>query len=148
MEQKLREDLKQAQLSRNDTAVSTLRLLLSELTYLKVQKQTETLEDQDIISVVQKELKKRKEGAEGFRKGGNEASAQKEEAEAKVLEKYLPVQMSDEVLTKIVEDTINKLGANSPQDMGRVIGAVMGQVGQAAEGSRVSSKVKEKLLSH
>lgn len=145
MEERIKDNLKNAQLSRDEVSVSTLRLLLSEITNTRIQK-GEDLKDEDIISVVQREIKKRKESAEAFRNGGRVESAQKEEAEMKILQDYLPAQLSTEELTKIVEDTINELGANSPADMGKVIGAVMGKVGQSAEGSSVSAIVKEHLV--
>ena|SRR5579884_3411216 len=146
MEEKIKQNLKNAQLSRDEVRVSTLRLLLSEMTNARIQKGGD-LKDEDIISVVQREIKKRKESAEAFHTAGRVESAEKEEAEMKVLQDYLPAQMSNEELTKIVEDTINELGANSPADMGKVIGAVMGKVGQSAEGSAVSSIVKQRLSS-
>ncbi len=142
---KLREDLKQAMLSHDEISVSTLRLLLSELKNAQIQKNVEVLSDSDIISVIQKEVKKRKEAAESFKQGGRTESAEKEEAELKVLEKYLPEQMSDEELTKIVEASITELGAASLSDMGKVIGSVMGKVGQSVEGARVSQMVRGKL---
>ena len=141
---KIQEDLKQAMLSRDRVKTSTLRLLLSELNYAKIQKSAE-LSDSDILAVIQKEVKKRKEGAEGFRKGNREDAAQKEDDEAKILENYLPAQISDEELTKIVEDIINNTGASSIQDMGRVIGTVREKVGLGAEGARVSNLVRQKL---
>ena len=146
MEDQIKQDLKQAQLNRDELKVSTLRMLSSELTNLKIQKGVESLEDADIISVVQKEVKKRKEASEGFRKGNREEQAQKEESEAKVLEGYLPTQLSDEELTKIIETSINELDATSISDMGKVISNVMSQVQGQAEGARVSGLVKEKLL--
>ncbi|SRR5258708_4850376 len=144
MQDKLQQDLKQAQLSKDETKVSTLRMLLSELNYARIQK-GEELEEKEIITVVQKELKKRKEGAEGFRKGDKEEQALKEEAEAQVLTAYLPAQISDEELTKVVEESITNIGASSLQDMGKVMSLVMAKVGQGADGGRVSSLVKEKL---
>ena|SRR3989344_4167824 len=148
MEDQIREDLKQAQLAKDEAKVSTLRLLLSELTYAKVSKGADaTLSDEEIISVVQKEMKKRREAVEGFRKGDREEQAQKEEAEIKVLEKYLPAQISDEELTLIVEESIKEVGAKTMADMGKVMSGVMGKAGQGAEGSRVSSIVKQKLSS-
>lgn len=145
MEQKLREDLKQAQLSRDELKVSTLRLLLSELTYAKVAKQTEVLSDEDIIAVVQKAVKQRKESIESFKKGGRDDLASKEEAEMVVLQTYLPQQISDEELTKVIGEAITNTGASGMADMGKVIGAVMGKVGQKAEGARVSALVRQKL---
>lgn len=144
MIEKIREDLKKAQLERNELTVSTLRLLLSEITNSQIAK-GEDLTDTEIISVVQREVKKRKEASEGFRKGSREELAQKEESEAKILEAYLPQQISDEELTKLVEDAITNIGATGQQDIGKVIGMVMGKTGQSADGGRVSSLVKQKL---
>lgn len=144
MQDQLQQDLKNAMLARDEQAVSTLRMLLSELKYAQVSKGGD-LEDTEVISVVQKEIKKRQEAATGFRSGGREELAQKEESEAKILEKYLPQQISDEELTKVVEEAINKVGASSLADMGKVMTEVMGQVRQSAQGSRVSSVVKSKL---
>ena len=140
----IQNDLKQAQLARDVVKVSTLRLLLSEIKNAEIAK-GQSLAEQDIISVVQREIKKRKEAAVGFRSGNREESALKEEAEAKVLEAYLPAQMSVEELTKIVEETITELGASSVADMGKVIGAVMGKVKGKTDGGSVSAMVKEKL---
>jgi len=140
----IQNDLKQAQLARDVVKVSTLRLLLSEIKNVEIAK-GQSLAEQDIISVVQREIKKRKEAAVGFRSGNREESALKEEAEAKVLETYLPTQISVEELTKIVEETITELGASSVADIGKVIGAVMGKVKGKTDGGSVSAMVKEKL---
>ncbi|MBI3485990.1 GatB/YqeY domain-containing protein [Candidatus Daviesbacteria bacterium] len=139
------QDLKNAQLEKQEIKVSTLRLLLSELKYAQIQKNAD-LTDQEIISVVQKELKKRKEAAVGFRSGNREDSALKEEEEAKVLENYLPAQISDEELTKLVIEAINEVGANSIADMGKVIARVREKASSSADGSRISQIVKDKLL--
>jgi len=141
-------DLKNAQLLKDEVKVSTLRLLLSEIRNKEIAQggpPAGGLSDEDIISVVQRETKKRKEAAEGFRSGGREDSAIKEEAEALILESYLPVQLSNEELTKVVSDTINELGATGMADLGKVIGMVMGKVKGKADGGAVSSLVKEKL---
>jgi len=132
IEDQIKQDLKQAMLERNEVAVNTLRMLISEIRNAAIAKGGE-LSNPDVVSVVQKELKKRKEAAASFRQGSREELAAQEEAEAQVLEEYLPAQLSDEELGKIVDD------------MGRVIGVVMSKVGQSAEGSRVSAMVKQKL---
>lgn len=137
-------DLKQAMLAKNELKVSTLRMLLSELKNAQIDKGAD-LEDKDAIAVVQKEVKRRREGAEGFRSGGREELAVKEELEADILKAYLPEQLSDDQLTKIVQEAITELGANSVTQMGQVMGKVMTQVGQSAEPSRVSALVKAKL---
>lgn len=138
-------DLKNAQLARDELKVSTLRLLLSEVKNAEIA-QGQQLSDDDIISVVSKEVKKRKEAALSFRNGGREDSAQKEEAEAKVLESYLPEQLTTEELTKIVSEAITETGASGVTDMGQVIGIVMGKVKGRADGGTVSGMVKERLL--
>jgi uncharacterized protein len=140
----LQSDLKEAMLAKEEAKVSALRMLISAVRYTGNGRDQEFTDDQ-VVTVIQKEIKKRKEAAEGFRTGGREEQSLKEEAEAQILEKYLPAQLSDEELTKIVEDTINEVGANSMQDMGRVIGVVMGKVGSGADGGRVSAQVKQKL---
>lgn len=140
----LKKDLKQAQMDRDEIKVSTLRLLLSEIHNSQIQK-GEDLTEEEIIQVIQREVKKRKEAIEGFRSGGREDQARKEEKEAQVLKSYLPAQVSNEELTKLIEDVINNLGAKSLQDLGRVMGEVMKQVGGQADGGRVSSLVRDRL---
>lgn len=141
----IQSDLKDAQLARDEIKVSTLRLLLSEIKNAEIAKGG-PLSDEDIISVVGKEVKKRKEAAVGFRAGAREDSALKEESEAKVLESYLPAQISSEELVKIIEETITEVGASSISDMGKVIGAVMGKVKGRADGGIVAGLVKERLV--
>ncbi len=145
MEDKIKSDLKQAQLSRDEIKVSTLRLLLSEIKNKEIA-QGNVLSDEDIISVVQREAKKRKEAIQAFRSDGREESAQKEEAEALVLEGYLPQQLSNGELTKIVEESINELGAAGMADMGKVIGMVMSKAKGKVDGSAVSAIAREKLV--
>jgi uncharacterized protein YqeY len=148
MENQIKEDLKKAQLARDEKLVSTLRMLLSELTYARVKKGPDSvLEDNEIISVVQKELKKRQESIDAFEKGGRPELAANEQLEVDILKGYLPPQLSEEELTKLVEDAINETGASSMSDMGKVIGMVMAKVGQSATSSQVSSLVKQKLTS-
>lgn len=142
--EQIKSDLKEAQLKKDNLKVETLRMLLSALIYARIQKGGD-LTDEDIVAVIQREVKKRKEGAEGFRQGGREDSAQKEEEEAGVLTSYLPAQLSDEELLKLVEDAIKEVGASSLSDMGKVISLVMGKAAGQVEGTRVSVLVKEKL---
>ncbi len=150
---KLQADLKEAQLNRDEVRVSTLRLLLSEIHNTRIQKGAE-ISDQDIVPVIRREAKKRKEAAVGFRSGNREELALKEEAELKILEDYLPAGLTNEELTKIVLDTIseacqlalvNELGRPSLQDMGKIIRLVMEKVSGRADGGVVSALVKERL---
>ncbi len=158
IQQKLQEDLRAAQLSKDEISLSTLRMLLSELRYAQIRKRdgkpsspgasrdgNSELSDDEAIAIIQREIKKRREAAEGFRRGGREEQAGKEEAEAQILSAYLPAQLPDEELARIVEQAIGELGASSMTDMGRVTGAVRAKVGNQADGARISEVVKRKL---
>ncbi len=146
MNDKLHQDLKEAQLAKQEMKVSTIRMLLSELKYAEIKNGT-NLTDEEIISVVQKELKKRQESIEAFEKAGRTEMAEKEKAEAEILKVYLPPQMSEDELATIVEQAIVASGATGMSDMGKVIGLVMQKVVQSASGAQVSSLVKMKLAS-
>lgn len=143
---KINLNLREAQLARDEIKVSTLRLLLSEIKNAQIAK-GENLSDQDIILVIQREVKKRQEAAAGFRQGGREEQAQIEEKERAILQSFLPVQISNEELTKLVEDSINEVGAKTLAEMGKVMGTVMGKVQGRADGGTVSALVKERLSS-
>ena len=141
---KLQQDLKQAQLSRDEIKVSTLRMLLSEIKNAEIAKGG-NLNNEEVLFVVGKEVKKRKEAAAGFRQGNREDAALKEETELSILENYLPQQLSDDDLAKIIDEAMEQTSASSISDMGKVIGAVMGKAQGQAEGARVSALVKDKL---
>lgn len=142
--EKVQQDLREAQLARDEIKVSTLRLLLAEIKNSEIQKGG-SLTDEDIIAIVQKEVKKRKEAAAGFRQGGREQSAQKEEAELQILEGYLPAQIDRRELTAVIDQSIKEIGATSLADMGKVMGTVMEKIKGRADGTTVSNIVKEKL---
>jgi uncharacterized protein len=131
-------------IARDEVKTSALRMLISAVRYTGNGRDS-GFTDEEVIGVVQKELKKRKESADGFRQGGREDAALKEEQEAKLLQVYLPAQLSDEELTNIVEATITEVGAQTISDMGKVMGAVKEKVGSAADPSRISMVVKERL---
>lgn len=144
----IQEDLRNAQLARDEIKVSTLRLLLSEIKNAEIALRralSQAISDEEVIKVVQKEIKKRQEAAAGFRQGDREKEALKEEAELKILENYLPAQLSNDQLQEFVEDSINEVGAKTLSDMGKVMGVVMGKVAGRADGATVSAMVREKL---
>jgi uncharacterized protein len=119
-----------------------LRLLASEL-----QKAIKEAREQEVdeIAVLQRERKRRLESAEAFRDAGRSDLAESEEREAAVIDEYLPEQISDAELRRIVEDVVAESGATSQKDMGRVMSAVMPQVKGQADGKRVSAVVREVL---
>lgn len=121
--------------------VGALRLVLSEL-----QKATkEGAADEQ--AVLRRERKRRVEAATAFRSGGRDELAAAEEAEAQIIEAYLPAELSDDELRAIVQDAVAQTGASSPKDMGAVMKAAMGQVAGRADGKRVSALVNESLRS-
>jgi uncharacterized protein YqeY len=99
----------------------------------------------DPVDVLQRERKRRLEAAEAYRDGGRSDAAEAEEREAEVIASYLPEQLADDELKRIVGDAIAESGASSPQEMGKVMALVMPNVKGRADGKRVSAAVKEML---
>ncbi len=99
----------------------------------------------DEVAVLRRERKRRLEAAEAYRDGGSGERAEAEEAEAREIERYLPAEMSDDDLAALVDEAIAESGAQSPADMGKVMGPLMPKVGGRADGKRVSAMVKDRL---
>jgi uncharacterized protein YqeY len=137
--ERVREDTKTAMKAGERERVGTLRMLASAL------QQDEKEGKGDAVAVLQRERKKRVEAAEAFASGGRAEQAAAERSEAELIEAYLPEQVSDAELERIVAAAIESTGAASPQEMGKVIGAVMGEVQGRADGKRVSTMVRERL---
>ena len=106
----------------------------------------EALTDEEVVSVLQKEVKKRKESIEAFTQGNRPELVRKEREELAVLDKYLPQEMKAEELEKIVQETVSQVGAEGAKDFGKVMGAVMGKVKGRIGGDRVAERVKKALL--
>ncbi|MCY0922903.1 GatB/YqeY domain-containing protein [Streptomyces sp. H27-G5] len=147
---KLQEDLTAAIRARDELASSTLRLTLSAITNAEVAgKEARVLSDDEVLKVIAKEAKKRREAAEAFAAGGRAESAAWETLEGEFLDKYLPKQLSDDELTAIVSQAVEEAkaaGAEGPRAMGAVMKIVNPKVAGLAEGGRVAATVK-KLLS-
>ncbi|HEY8001179.1 MAG: GatB/YqeY domain-containing protein [Vicinamibacteria bacterium] len=99
----------------------------------------------DEVAVLRRERKRRLEAAQAYREGGSGERAEAEEAEAREIERYLPAEMSDDDLAALVDEAIADSGAQSPADMGKVMGPLMPKVGGRADGKRVSAMVKDRL---
>ena len=125
--------------ARETDRVGALRLLLSEL-----QKAAKEGTD-DELAVLRRERKRRLEAATQFRDGGRPELAEREESEAKLIEGYLPSELDDDALDEIVRGAIAETGAAGPQDMGKVMKAVMAKAGGRADGKRASQRVREEL---
>jgi uncharacterized protein YqeY len=119
--------------------VGALRLIASALQH------EAKLGTDDEVAVLQRERKKRLEAAEAFRNGGSEDRAAAEEAESKLIEGYLPEQLTDEELGELVSAAIEEAGASGPREMGAVMSLVMPRVQGRADGKRVSGAVRDRL---
>jgi uncharacterized protein YqeY len=126
----------------NRERVGALRLIVSELQKAHT---AGAGSEADEVAVLQRERKRRLESASAYREGGREDLATGEEREAELIAAYLPEQLSDDELHRIVGDAVAETGATSPQDMGKVMSLVMARVQGRADGKRVSGLVKEKL---
>lgn len=143
---KIQADLNEALKAKEETRVSALRMLKAAIMKFEVAgAQKKEASDEETLQVIGKEVKQRKESIEAFRKGNREDLASKEEAEMKVLQAYLPEQMSEEELKKIIQEAIAQVGAQGKGDFGKVMGALMPRVKGRAEGNLVSSLVKALL---
>ena len=145
LQEKIQSDLAEAMRSKEALRLSVLRMMKSAVKNKEVDKMR-PLEDAEALSVLNTLVKQRKDSVEQFRKGGREELAQKEEAEVKIIEEYLPVGASDEDIRRAIEEAVQETGAASIKDMGKVMKATMTRLaGKTADGSRVSQLVKEKL---
>lgn len=145
--QQLQEDLKKSMLARDTDKTSALRMLLSAINYYEIQKGGAGYEvtAEDVFSVIQKEVKMRRDAVEQFMTAGREDLVAKETKEMAILEAYLPEQMSEEDIRMLVKEAIMQTGASSPQDMGKVMGFLMPKTKGKADGGLVSKIVKEEL---
>jgi uncharacterized protein len=137
-------DVKAATLARDAPRRDALRLILSSLRSAEKDLQR-PLSDDEELQVLQRERKRRVEASEAFRSAGRAAQAEKEDGELEILEQYMPAQLTEEELERIVDDAIAENGATSMRDMGRVMADVMPQIAGRADGSAVSQIVREKL---
>ncbi|MGI5205831.1 GatB/YqeY domain-containing protein [Spirillospora sp. CA-108201] len=146
LKEKLETDLSSAMKARDELRTRTLRMALTAVRNEEVAgKQSRTLSDDDVVKVLTREAKKRREAATAFGDAGREAQAQAERDEGEVLEGYLPAQLSDEELTALVADAIAGTGASGPRAMGQVMKSVNPKVAGRAEGGRVAAEVKRQL---
>lgn len=144
---KIDADLKTAMLTGDRVLATILRGLKSVILYEEVAKGVRNtgLDNDAVIVLLAKEAKKRQESVDLYNKGGDLERAAAEQKEKEIIEAYLPAQISDEELSKIVEEIIETTDATSMQQMGRVIGAVKTKVGVGADGARIAELVKKKL---
>lgn len=141
------QDLKQALKSGDKVKLSVLRMLVSEIKNKKIADRTQEkeLEETKIVSLVQKMVRQHEESIEKFKEGDRQDLVDKETAELNILKGYMPEPLSEEELARIVAESIERTGAVSAKDMGKVMGDVLGRAAGRADGKIVSRIVKEKL---
>ena len=142
----LQKDLTEAIRGRNEITSGTIRMVLTAITNEEVAgKEARVLSDEEVITVLSREAKKRREAAEAFENAGRADKSALEKSEGEVIAKYLPAQLSEADIAAIIADAIASTGAAGPADMGKVMGAIKPKIAGKADGALVSSLVKESL---
>ena len=146
LKETLQSDLTEAIRSRDEIKSGTIRMVLTAITNEEVSgKEARTLSDAEIITVLSREGKKRREAAEAFADAGRADRAEQEKKEGEIIATYLPAQLSDDEVKKIIADAIAQTGASGPQGMGQVMKLVTPQTAGKADGGLVSGLVKAAL---
>jgi uncharacterized protein YqeY len=159
LKEKIQIDLKKALQEKDELRVSVLRMLMAAIFNKEKEKRaklskTEEVEkleelskltEEEVLEVISSEAKKRKDSIEQYEKGNRQDLADQEKKELEILMDYLPEQMSEEEIRKLVKEKIADLGASGPQDIGKVMGALMSQLKGKAEGGIVNKIVQEEL---
>lgn len=146
LQERVGQEIKAAMLAKDADRLGTLRLLKSAIGYAQIERKTDNLSDAEVVTMVQKEIKKRRDSIEQFEKGNRPELAAKEKQEIVVLETFLPQPLAAEELEALVRTTIQEIGATSKKEMGPVIKAVQAKAAGRADGKTISSLVG-KLLS-
>jgi uncharacterized protein YqeY len=148
LKQRLRADLNDAMRARDQVRLRTLRMALTAITNEEVAGSTaRELSDDEVLKVLTREAKKRREAAEAFSAAGRGEQAEAERAEGDVLAGYLPAQLGDEEIAALVADAIASTGASGPSGIGQVMKAVTPKTAGRADGGRVAAEVRRQLAS-
>jgi hypothetical protein len=145
LRERINDDIKTAMKEKNNALRDALRLLSSAMKQIEVDERKE-LTDEDVIKIIQKQVKQRNDAMTQYRDAGREDLYEKEASEAAIFETYLPKQLSDEELEKAIRAIITETGASSMKEIGKVMGAASKSLGALADGKRINECAK-KLLS-
>ena len=145
LEEKISQDYVQAMKARDSFTSSVVSFLRAQIKNVKIDKRLEKVPDEEVISVIKKQVKQRQDSITQFKAGGRTDLAQKEEKELLILKNYLPPEISLDQLKKIVEEVVSASGATSIKDMGRVMKNVLERVAGQADNQTVGALVKERL---
>lgn len=146
LKEQLRADLTTAMKARDELTSSTLRMVLTAVTNEEVAgKQARQLSDDEIVKVLSREAKKRREANDAYTQAGRAELAAREQAELAVIETYLPQQLTDDEVGALVREAIAETGASGPQAMGQVMKALTPKVAGRADGAKVAAEVRRQL---
>jgi len=141
---KLNDDMKTAMKAKEKETLQVIRMLKASLQNEQIKVGRDLTEDEE-LTVLSREMKQRRDSLTEFEKAGREDLTEKVKGEITIVEQYLPAQLTDEEIRQIVVDAIEKTGASSPKEFGKVMGLVMPQVKGKADGNQVNAVVKELL---
>ncbi|MFA6639181.1 MAG: GatB/YqeY domain-containing protein [Defluviitoga tunisiensis] len=144
LKEKLNEDLKKYMKEKNTLALNTVRLVIAEIKNKEVEKNSE-ITDEEILQIIRKQIKMREDSIQQFRSANREDLAEKEAQELEILKNYLPEDLTDKELDKIIQETIKELNASSKKDFGRVIKEVIQKVQGRADNKKISELISKKL---
>lgn len=145
LEQKIQQDLKEAMKSGDRFKVDTLRGLIAQIKDERIKLRPKELEEKDVLAVLQRAVKRRKEAISLYQQGNRQDLVDKEQKELEIIQQYLPEQMSKDEVLKLIEQAIAEVQAQSIKDMGKVMGNVMKKVQGRADGKEVQQLVRERL---
>jgi uncharacterized protein YqeY len=145
LEQQIQKDIMEAMKTHDTVRLNAVRAIKSEILLAKTSSTEHELEDSDVMKLIQKLVKQRKESAEMYVQAGRQELADNELAEAKFMESYLPKALSEDEVRNILKQIIAEAGASSPKDMGKVMGAATKRLAGQADGRTISTIVKELL---
>ncbi|WP_054956667.1 GatB/YqeY domain-containing protein [Paenibacillus dakarensis] len=144
LSERLNEDMKQAMKSKDKFKLSTIRMVRSTIKNLEIDLKR-SLDDNEVLDIIGREIKQRKDALQEFEKAGREDLAADAKAEIEILSAYLPEQLSEEEIKVIVQQTIQETGASSKAEMGKVMSALMPKVKGRADGKLVNQVVQQFL---
>ncbi|MFB5762725.1 GatB/YqeY domain-containing protein [Paenibacillus medicaginis] len=144
LSERLNEDMKQAMKSKDKFKLSTIRMVRSTIKNLEIELKRD-LDDNELLDILSREIKQRKDALQEFEKAGRDELAESNKAEIELLSQYLPVQLTEEEIKVIVQQTIQETGASSKADMGKVMAALMPKVKGRADGKLVNQAVQQFL---
>ena len=146
LKEQLQKDLIESMKSHDEVRTGAIRMIKAAVLKFEVSGEKKVATDEEVLNIIGKEVKQRKDSIEQFKAGGREDLAKVEEAELKVLQTYLPAQMSEEEVLAIAKEVVAATGASSKADIGKVMGALMPKVKGKADG-QIVNKVVSSLLS-